>query len=120
MSANHRLGAWAENAALEFLQLCGYRCVGRRFRRPGGEIDLVCRRGQLLVFVEVKARGPGSPAPAVSWVHPLQLRRLRRLARIWMHENGGCPAAGCRFDLVAIDYLGEEEGLTLRHVAGIG
>jgi putative endonuclease len=120
MSRSHSLGTWAEGVARQFLQQCGYRFLEQRFRRPGGEIDLICRRGDLLVFVEVKARGPGSPAPAACWVHPRQILRLRRLARIWMNENGGCPPGGCRFDLIAIDFLGEEEGLTLRHLAGIG
>ena len=106
--------------ALQFLQQCGYRCLDRRFRRPGGEIDLVLRRGDLLVFVEVKTRGPGSPAPAESWVHPRQLVRLRRLARVWLADHGGCPSGGCRFDVVAIDFAGEEEGMMVRHLAGVG
>ena len=120
MSEGHSLGEWGEAMALGFLQRCGYRCLDRRFRRPGGEIDLVMLRGDLLVFVEVKTRGRGSPAAAEFWVQPRQIQRLRRMARIWMHTNGGCPPAGCRFDVVAIDFSGEEEGLTLRHLAGVG
>ena len=113
------MGEWAETIAEQFLEKCGYRCVGRRFRRPGGEIDLVMRRGALLVFVEVKMRGRRSPVPAEFWVHRNQLLRLRRMARIWMSEHGGCPSGGCRFDLVAIDFGGEEDGMDLRHLAGI-
>ncbi|MBU8870540.1 MAG: YraN family protein [Gemmatimonadales bacterium] len=106
--------------ALQFLVKCGYRCMAKRFRRPGGEIDLVLRRGDILVFVEVKIRGPGSLAPAEYWVHPRQLQRMRRLARVWLSEGGGCPPGGCRFDVVAIDFAGEDEGLSLRHHVGVG
>ena len=119
MSHGHVMGEWAEAIAQQFLEKCGYRCLCRRFRRPGGEIDLVMRRGDLLVFVEVKLRGRNSPAPAEFWVHQRQLQRLRRLARIWMADNGGCLAGGCRFDLVAIDFGGEEDGMVLRHLVGI-
>jgi len=57
MSANHSLGKWGEEAARQFLETCGYRCLDHRFRRPGGEIDLVMTHRQMVVFVEVKTRG---------------------------------------------------------------
>ncbi len=119
MSANHRLGALGEEIALRYLESCGYRLLDRHFRRPGGEIDLILLRGDLVVFVEVKTRGPRSPAPAAYWLTPWQLSRLRRMARRWLSERGPRSSRGCRFDLVAIDHQGEEEGLTLRHMAGI-
>ena len=119
LSNGHSLGEWGEEIALQFLQKCGYRCLDQRFRRPGGEIDLVMRRGDLLVFVEVKNRGAGSLAPAEFWVHPRQMQRVRRLARVWMSGHGGCLPAGCRFDVVAIDFGGEEEGMNLKHLVGI-
>src|ERR1700720_1874247 len=51
-----RLGISAESRAAAFLIAKGYRILGRRWRSPVGEIDIIARRRQLLVFVEVKAR----------------------------------------------------------------
>lgn len=119
MGSAHRLGEAGETLALTFLQACGYRLLERRYRRPGGEIDLVLRRGDLLIFVEVKTRGPGRTAPAEYWLGARQLQRLRRLASRWMSEHPAVRSRGCRFDLVAVDFDGEEEGLRLRHLPNI-
>lgn len=119
MGTGHALGERGERIALEFLLACGYRCLERRYRRPGGELDLVMRRGDLVVFVEVKTRGARSPAPAVCWLQPRQRARLRRLAARWLAESEDRTARGCRFDLVAIDFGGEESGLRLRHLVDV-
>jgi putative endonuclease len=62
------VGRRGEQAAAEFLARRGYRVVGRGFLARRGEIDLVCRRGDRLVLVEVKTRTTdafGAPAEAV-------------------------------------------------------
>lgn len=120
MSKSHRLGQWGENTARVFLELCGYRCVGQRYRRPGGEIDLIMREGTTLVFVEVKTRGAGSLAPADAWLSQGQLRRLRRTALQWLTEHEGQAPGDLRFDLVAIEYGGAGEGGSIHHLTGIG
>ena len=51
-----RFGLSAETRAAALLLAKGYRIAARRFRCPAGEIDIVARRGTLLIFVEVKAR----------------------------------------------------------------
>lgn len=119
MTAAHRLGQTGEAVALQFLEACGYRLLDRRWRRPGGEIDLVLRRGDLLVFVEVKTRGRRSPAPAECWLGRRQIQRLRRLAGRWLAEHPQTRARACRFDLVAVDFEGEEAGLRLQHFPDI-
>jgi putative endonuclease len=66
--ARHRLGQAGERTAAGFLERLGYRVVGTGFLARRGEIDLVCRRGERLVLVEVKTRssdGHGAPAEAV-------------------------------------------------------
>ncbi|MEN8006945.1 MAG: YraN family protein [Candidatus Krumholzibacteriota bacterium] len=119
-SASHSLGRWGEDAARQFLEKCGYRCLDRRFRRPGGEIDLVMVRDGLVAFVEVKTRGPRCPVPPEAWVTPHQLKRLRRMAAIWMMENQGTARRGFRFDVVAVNYGGKEGGSEIRHLVGVG
>ncbi len=120
MTQSHRLGEWGENTACVFLELCGYRCLDRRYRRPGGEIDLVMRQGETLVFVEVKTRSGHSLAPAEAWLGPAQLRRLRRLAVQWLAEHPGQAPGDLRFDVVAVEYAGRQAGASIRHLAGIG
>jgi putative endonuclease len=120
MDRRHRLGAWGEDLARLFLEHCGYRLLESRFRRGGGEIDLVMVRGGRVVFVEVKTRGPGALDDPAAWVGPLKRARLRRTARRWLAENPGRAPGGCRIDVVAVRWEGSEAGASLVHLAGVG
>jgi putative endonuclease len=120
MNDGHSLGRWGEDAACRFLESCGFRCLDRRFRRPGGEIDLVMTRAGLVVFVEVKTRGPRATAGPEAWVSRRQLARLRSVARIWIAENREVRARGYRFDVVAVVHGGDERGCEIRHLVGVG
>ncbi|HKX91557.1 MAG TPA: YraN family protein [Sphingomicrobium sp.] len=68
-------GRWAETIACWFLRLHGWRILARRARVPGGEVDIVAKRGRTLAFVEVKARGDTDSA-----AFALDEWRLRRVA----------------------------------------
>lgn len=120
MATGHQLGQWGEDTARLFLEMCGYRCLSRGFRRPGGEIDLVVLRRGLLVFVEVKTRGPRSVDPPETWVSRRQLKLLRRMAGIWLAEHPGVRPRGFRFDVVAIVHGGDDRGSEIRHLIGVG
>ncbi len=96
-----RLGEQGEARAEAFLRDAGLRVVDRRFRCRGGEIDLVALDGDLIVFVEVKARsgvGYGMPIEAVI---PLKQRRIARTALAWLARHDGLERR-CRFDVVEI------------------
>jgi len=112
------LGQLGEQLALAYYQAHGFHCRARRWRRGGGELDLVVERAGVTVFVEVKARGPGSLGRAVEAVHPRQLLRLRRLAGRFCAEEGAAELQ--RLDVVAIDVLPEGRGLVLRHFPNVG
>lgn len=95
------LGRTGEDLAAAWYEARGYAVVARNWRSAGGEIDLVARRGRLVVIVEVKARSSdrfGIPAEAV--VRTKQLR-LRRLAAAWLRENK-VRGVGIRFDVVSV------------------
>ena len=73
--AAEQRGRGAENLACWYLRLHGWRIVARRARVPGGEVDVVARRGRILAFVEVKARATDEAA-----AFALDEFRLRRVA----------------------------------------
>ncbi|MFO7608101.1 MAG: YraN family protein [Candidatus Krumholzibacteriia bacterium] len=118
MTAAHDLGETGEALAALFLESCGYRVLDRRWRRPGGELDLVVGRAGVVVFVEVKTRGPGALDRPEAWLGGRQQAVLRRLAGRWLAEHPGAAPAGCRCDVVAVDHGGEGRGLRLRHLPG--
>ena len=68
-------GRGAETIAAMYLRIHGWRILARRARVPGGEVDIVARRGRTLAFVEVKARGTEESA-----AFALDEWRLRRVA----------------------------------------
>jgi putative endonuclease len=102
----HRLGAAGEDLAVKALKRQGYRILERNFSTPLGEVDLIARHQQTLVFVEVKTRGQsrfGAPEEAVT---PAKQARLKRLAAYYLKAKGlGEPPV--RFDVVAVT-MGEE------------
>jgi putative endonuclease len=113
---DHRrtLGQEAEDTAAQFLQAAGLRVIERNVRFVHGEIDLVCREGPVVVFVEVKcrhARWGDAPAEAVSW-H--KQRRLTRLAQHYLKWRR-LTNARCRFDVVGVT-IGDDGARHVRHL----
>jgi len=95
-----RLGLSAESRACAYLIAKGYRIVARRFRSPVGEIDIVARRGRMLVFVEVKARATLDDAAEA--VTPRARRRIVAAAQAWLAANPGDVMRDMRFDVVLV------------------
>ena len=88
-----------ESFACWWLRLHGYRILARNWRVPGGEIDIVARRGGVVAFVEVKARRDGGHAHAA--LHHHQLGRVARAAAAFRH--GRADAAGTpRLDVMLV------------------
>ena len=91
-------GDRGEREAARHLRSLGYRVIVRGYRTTQGEVDLICREGDVLVFVEVKSRRQGQPAEAVT---PEKQRRLT-LAALHFLKRHGLLEQPCRFDVVAI------------------
>ncbi|WP_303783044.1 YraN family protein [Sandarakinorhabdus limnophila] len=89
----------AEHIAAICLTKKGYRLIGRRLRTPGGEIDLLLRRRDALVFVEVKARP--TLDSGVAALHLAQQWRCQAAAR-WLATRYGWPGAVIRHDAVVV------------------
>ncbi|WGR94652.1 YraN family protein [Bradyrhizobium sp. ISRA443] len=98
--AAFRTGISAESRAAAYLMAKGYRILAKRFRTPYGEIDLVARRRNLLVFVEVKARA--SLDEAAYAVTPRQQQRIINTAQAWLMAHPEHAEFDLRFDAVLI------------------
>jgi putative endonuclease len=94
-------GEHGEKFAARHLRSRGYRVLYRNYRVTRGEIDLVCRDGDVLAFVEVKTRQDerfGHPSEAVDF---RKQRRISRAADAYLKELGN-PEISYRFDIVEV------------------
>jgi len=101
-------GRAAEDAALRFLESRGCALVARNYRCRLGEIDLVMRDGESLVFVEVRARGSDAYGGAAASVGISKQRRLAATARHFLMTHPREAERAARFDVVAISGPGGE------------
>lgn len=101
-----RVGALAENRARAYLEAGGMEILEQNFRCRGGEIDLIGKDGDCLVFLEIKYRkngAAGHPAEAVGYA---KQRRISHAADYYRYVRQIPPDMPQRYDVVAI--LGEE------------
>ncbi len=89
-----------ERRALALLLLKGWRPLARRHGGKGGEIDLILKRGDMVIFVEVKARARLDDA--LTAVTPEKQRLIRRQALRWRSENPWAAGLTFRADAVFI------------------
>jgi putative endonuclease len=101
-SGHLRRGALGEKLACRFLRRNGYKILYRNFKgRSGGEIDVVCRNNDTLVFVEVKTRGREDFGRPVEAVDREKQRRISRGALAWLRMLDN-PDILFRFDVVEV------------------
>lgn len=100
---NRALGAEGEELAVAFLESLGYCIVERNFRFRGGEVDIVARDRQVLVFVEVKTRKTASYGPPQLAVTSFKQRQISKAALVWLAKNRSLDQAA-RFDVIAITF----------------
>lgn len=97
---NYRRGHRGEWLAALALMAKGYRIVARRYRTPLGEIDLIARRGDLVLIVEVKVRP--TLIEAMDAVGYESTRRIEGAADLWLARQPDYGRLSVRFDLVAV------------------
>jgi len=97
------LGKTGEDLACGELERRGYAIIARRYRSRGGEIDIVARDGDTIVFVEVKARENRAFGEAAEAVTGGKQRKIVQLAVDYLmrHRLANRP---CRFDVVSIHF----------------
>jgi putative endonuclease len=96
-------GKAGEDVACDELRRRGYAILARRYRTRVGELDIVARDGDTLVFIEVKARRSlafGAPEEAVTW---RKQRKLQTMASDFLARSRLMDVP-CRFDVVAVSF----------------
>ena len=103
MSYRQRKGLSGERAAAEFLQELGFEILERRYRFGHKEIDLVARKDELVVFVEVKSRSNEHFGPAELSVPERKQKNLVEAAGGYLLEKGiAGPGCNYRFDVILL------------------
>lgn len=96
----YRMGMLGEHFAAWGLRLQGYRILASRYKTPVGEIDLIARKNDMLVFVEVKTRTDLSTALCA--VTPRMRARISRAATYFLAQHSDLADMAVRFDLIAV------------------
>lgn len=96
-------GLAAERLAADWLAGRGLVVIERNVRYRGGEIDLVCREGGTLVFVEVRQRGDSRFGGAAESITPAKIRRIVLAARLYLAAHPALASLPARFDCVLLD-----------------
>lgn len=101
LSSRSDKGRQAEDLARKYLRGRGLDIIEANYRCPIGEIDLVCRDGGTVVFVEVRSRSGRSKGLPQESITKTKRQRLVRLAQ-WYLKDRKTPRTSARFDVVAV------------------
>ncbi|MEW6163210.1 MAG: YraN family protein [Nitrospirota bacterium] len=96
------LGGRGESLAVKFLKGKGYKIIARNYKTPIGEIDIVAKDGNTVVFVEVKTRADDSFGYPFEAVNKKKRQKLRNLALLYLKRQG--KESPVRFDVLSIFY----------------
>jgi putative endonuclease len=115
----NQLGALGEQLAVEHLESLGLRIVARNWRCRYGELDIiVAAPGGTVVFVEVKTRAGDGFGGWEHAVTPTKVRRIRRLAGIWLAGQSQRWSA-VRIDVIGVR-IGRQRTPEITHLRGVG
>jgi putative endonuclease len=95
------LGAFGEELAYRKIKHLGYRSILRNYRCPLGEVDLIAKDGDTLVFIEIKTRKAKAVGYAKEAVNEKKRRQLSKVALTYMKSKNCCDIKA-RFDVVAV------------------
>jgi putative endonuclease len=96
-------GEAAERFAETFLNEKGLHLIAKNYRCKLGEIDLIMRDGEVIVFIEVRLRSNRFFASAAETVTHAKQQRLIRTADVYLQQHQQSNAVRCRFDVIALD-----------------
>lgn len=103
MVSKRAVGSKAEDLACNYLKSLGFKILERNFYIRGGEIDIIAKEKDILVFVEVKARYNHSYGLPIESITPWKLKALIKTAKFYIQQIGWGEKQ-YRIDLLSIDY----------------
>lgn len=102
MEQRKQLGNDSERLARKFLERQGYRLVQSNFRSKWGEIDLIMRKGQELIFVEVRSKSTFRYGQPTETINDSKQGKIRKTAQLYLYQHQELEQCYCRFDVIAI------------------
>ena len=99
-----RIGNIAEDQACAYLEKQGMICLDRNYYCDFGEIDLIMKEGEYIVFAEVRCRNNQDYASALESVTLAKQHKLIKTATFYLLENKLLNKVDCRFDVLAVAY----------------
>ena len=110
------IGKQAEQQAKDFLVRKGLQFEKANFYCRGGEIDLIFRDKKQLVFVEVKFRKKQDFGYAEDMITATKKRKIFQAAKVFLHENQLTESVDCRFDVIAINRLSNNNSTSIEWI----
>jgi putative endonuclease len=101
----------AEHSAQKVVQREGYQILAKNVRYPCGEIDLIARNQDALVFVEVRFRSRSDFGTAIESVTKAKQQRLIKAANLWLQKNDPSGRWTCRFDVIGFTGIGQNSSM---------
>jgi len=114
-------GSFAEGLAEKFLKDREYKILGRNYRKPWGEVDIIAEKEGIVIFVEVKASD--SPAPKgfepEKRVNDDKIKRIKRAAQTYIQQKN-LDDRSWQIDLIAIEFDKDRGAAKITHFKNIG
>lgn len=109
---NQAVGMAGEQAAVDYLLKQGYQVLARNARTPAGELDIIARNGNVLVFIEVKTRSSAVFGPAAGAVGAAKQAHICA-ASAWYMQQNELTGLGVRYDVITVDAA---DGMRVQHI----
>ncbi|MCS6543035.1 YraN family protein [Curtobacterium herbarum] len=111
-------GNAGEDQAAQWLERHGFSIIDRNWRCARGEVDIVARDGDTIVFIEVKTRTGQTTGHPLDAVTPRKLARIRQLVPAWFHAHREQTARAIRIDCIAVTMIADH--VAIEHVEALG
>jgi putative endonuclease len=113
-------GLLAEHSAAQYLKTKGYEVIDRNWRKPWGEIDIIAKNDNYLVFVEVKAgKESNTEFEPELRVDRKKIRKIARTAETYLTERGYSFEKEWQIDVVSVVFDGQFKVSKIRHFRNI-
>ncbi len=113
---NKLVGDRGEKLAKEYLQIKGYKILGKNYRSKWGEIDIVAKDKEVVVFVEVKTKTDNRYGEPWEMVNQWKIEQVKRMGEAWCRDYGW--EGSIRMDVVGI-IVGEDDDPMIKHYENV-